>query len=50
MKHGPHDNCMMCRMARAIGMMEKHPKSCDCEAHPEKKDEQKVKGGNYDKR
>lgn len=31
----------MCRMARAIGMMEKHPKSCDCEAHPKKKDEQK---------
>lgn len=39
MSHGPHDNCTMCKMARAIGMMEKHPKGCNCEGHPRKKDE-----------
>lgn len=48
MSHGPHDNCIMCKMARAVGMMEKHPKNCDCEAQPKKKDE-RIKEENYDK-
>lgn len=34
----------MCRMAKTIGMMEKHPEDCDCEAHPKNKDEQKIQG------
>ncbi|MBI4097785.1 MAG: hypothetical protein HY426_01990 [Candidatus Levybacteria bacterium] len=41
MKHGSHHNCLMCGMAKTVGMMEKHPKDCDCEAHPKEKDEQK---------
>lgn len=41
MRHGPHHNCLMCRMAKTVGMMEEHLKDCDCEANPKKKDEQK---------
>lgn len=41
MSHGPHHDCLMCNMAKIVGMMEKHPKDCDCEAHPKKKNEQK---------
>lgn len=43
MLHGPHDNCMMCKMARTIGIMRKHPKNCACETHPKNKDEEKSK-------
>lgn len=42
MSHGPHHNCLMCTVAKTVGMMEKHPKGCDCETHPKKKDEQKA--------
>lgn len=45
MSHGPHHDCLMCGMAKTVGMMEKHPKDCKCgEVHPkkeEKEDEQK---------
>lgn len=44
MLHGPHHDCLMCGMAKTVGMMEKHPKDCDCEVHPKKEgkeDEQK---------
>ncbi len=41
MGHGKHDNCAMCRMGKAIGMIEKHPDDCNCEANPEEKAEQK---------
>lgn len=44
MSHGPHHNCLMCSMAKSVGMMEKHPEDCNCEVHPKKegkKDEQK---------
>ncbi len=42
MKHGPHDNCLMCSMAKAVGMIEKHPKDCNCQANI-KKEEKKDK-------
>lgn len=37
MKHGPHDNCMMCRMAKTVGMIEKHPENCNCQIKQEQK-------------
>ena len=44
MGHGKHDNCMMCRMGKAIGMIEKHPENCDCqEKHEDYKKEESNK-------
>lgn len=40
MSHGPHDNCLMCSMGKAMGMIEKHPQNCNCQV-PLKKDEPK---------
>lgn len=31
MSHGPHHDCLMCSMAKTVGMIEKHPENCDCE-------------------
>lgn len=39
MDHGPHHNCAMCRMVKAVGMMEKHPEGCDCQEKHEHKHE-----------
>ncbi|MBI2028224.1 MAG: hypothetical protein HYT07_01310 [Candidatus Levybacteria bacterium] len=44
MGHGKHDNCAMCRMGKAVGMIEKHPEGCECETHPKKKDERENYG------
>lgn len=41
MAHGPHHDCLMCKMAKTVGMMEKHPRGCNCQSHPQKEDEQK---------
>lgn len=40
MKHGPHHNCLMCRMAKKVGMIEKHPENCNCQAKQEQRQEQ----------
>ncbi|MBI2314454.1 hypothetical protein HYU93_00115 [Candidatus Daviesbacteria bacterium] len=29
-KHGPHHNCLMCNMAKAVGIMEKPEHSIIC--------------------
>ncbi len=39
MGHGSHHNCMMCKMAKTVGMMEKHPENCDCQNQKEEKEE-----------
>lgn len=40
--HGPHHTCMMCGVAKATGMMEKHPENCNCtEAQKEKEEKTK---------
>ena len=41
MGHGKHDNCVMCRMGKAVGMIEKHPDDCNCETNTKKRVEQK---------
>jgi len=41
--HGPHDNCMMCSVAKATGMMKKHPENCNCEAAQKAKNEDRNK-------
>ncbi len=40
MSHGPHHKCLMCSMGRVMGIMEKHPKNCNCQVSI-KKDEPK---------
>jgi len=40
MGHGKHDNCMMCSMGKAVGMIEKcTDKNCTHPSHKEKKNE-----------
>lgn len=43
--HGKHDNCMMCKMGKAMGMIEKcTDKNCTDQSHEvEKKKEQDQK-------
>jgi len=41
MGHGKHDNCMMCRMGKAVGMIEKcTDKNCSDQTH--KKENEKI--------
>lgn len=41
MGHGKHDNCMMCGMGKAIGMIEKcTDKSCTHSSHKKEKEQE----------
>jgi len=40
MSHGSHCSCLMCSMAKGIGMMEKHPKDCNCQKENKKEERQ----------
>ncbi|MBI2593640.1 hypothetical protein HYW44_03280 [Candidatus Daviesbacteria bacterium] len=42
MSHGPHDNCLMCSMGRMMGMVEKHPKNCNCQTQIKKEEPKKI--------
>jgi len=40
MGHGKHDNCAMCRMGKAVGMIEKcSDKNCMHDSHKKEKNE-----------
>lgn len=41
MGHGKHDNCMMCRMGKAIGMIEKcNDKNCTNPIHKDEEEKE----------
>lgn len=44
MGHGKHDNCMVCSMGKAIGMIEKcTDKNCTHQSHKKEKEEAEKK-------
>lgn len=44
MGHGKHDNCMMCKMGKAIGMIEKcTDKNCSDPIHKKEREEEQKK-------